>query len=220
MPNWLKIAGAANTLVHDVLADYGAVQKNRAKYHGERISRLRLPVDLLRKVGFQTATGVRVMQFARNAGIPVAPQVVSRLLRHMYGVEVHWDAKIAPGLSIVHGCGIVISHAATVGPGCILFHNVTLGEGLDPVTKQRGAPVLGENVHVGPGCTLIGPITVGKNSKLAAGSVLTESVPDNAVVMPAPVQVQARRPAAKALVEHTASAGDLAKRHSGEKIAP
>jgi serine acetyltransferase len=183
---------AGRTLGHDVLEDYGAVQKNRAKYHGERISRLRLPVDLLRKVGFQTATGVRLMQFARNAGLPVAPQLISRLLRHLYGVEIHWAAKVAPGLSIVHGCGIVISHAATVGPGCILFHNVTLGEGLDPVHKKRGAPVLGANVHVGPGCTLLGPITVGNNSKIAAGSVLTASVPDNAVVMPAPVQVRAR----------------------------
>lgn len=192
MLSLLKLVAAGQTLVRDVLADYGAVQKNRAKYHGERISRLRLPVDLLRKVGFQTATGVRLMQFGRNAGLPLAPQVCSRLLRHLYGVEVHWDARIAPGLSIVHGCGIVISHAATVGPGCILFHNVTLGEGLDPVTKKRGAPTLGANVHIGPGCTLLGPITVGNNSKLAAGSVLTQSVPDDAVVLPAPVEVRAR----------------------------
>lgn len=187
-----KLLAAGQTLVHDVLADYGAVQKNRAKYHGERISRLRLPADLVRKVGFQTATGVRLMQFSRNAGLPLAPQLCSRLLRHLYGVEVHWDARIAPGLSIVHGCGIVISHAASVGPGCILFHNVTLGEGLDPVTKKRGAPTLGANVHIGPGCTLLGPITVGKNSKVAAGSVLTQSVPDNAVVLPAPAQVRTR----------------------------
>lgn len=192
---------AGTIFVHDVLADYGAVQKNRAKYHGEKISRKRLPIDLLRKVGFQTAFGVRVMQFARNAKLPLAPALCSRLLRHLYGVEVHWDAKIGPGLSIVHGTGLVISHRATVGPNCILFHNVTLGEGLDPKTKERGAPVLQAGVHVGPGCTLLGPITVGRGSKLAAGSVLTVSVAENSVVLPAPVQVKARSAPAPATKE-------------------
>ena len=30
---------------------------------------------------------------------------------HQYLAEIHWDARIAPGVSIVHGNGIVLSHA-------------------------------------------------------------------------------------------------------------
>lgn len=178
-----------------VAADYASVQRNRAKYHNESLSAWRLPIDLVRKVGFQTATMVRTMQLARDLRIPVAPQVLSRLLRHLYGAEIHWDARIAPGLSIVHGVGLVISHAATVGEGCILFHNVTLGEGLDKKTKQRGAPTLEARVHVGPGATLLGPITVGAGSKIGAGAVLDHSVPPGSLVMPAASTVRARVPA-------------------------
>lgn len=85
------------------------------------------------------------------------------------------DAELSPGIALVHGNGLVISHAATVKSGCILFHNVTLGEGMDPETRERGAPTLEEGVHVGPGATLLGPITVGAGTKIMAGAVLNRS---------------------------------------------
>jgi serine O-acetyltransferase len=122
--------------------------------------------------------------------------VASRLIRHLYGAEIHWNAEVADGVSIVHGNGLVLSHQARVGPGCILFHNVTLGVGLDPVTRESGAPTLGKDVHVGPGATLLGPIHVGDGTKVMAGAVLTHSVPPNSLVKPAPVEVSVRRSAA------------------------
>lgn len=181
-----------------VKADYASVQANRKKYHQEEVSPLRLPVDLLRKVGFQTMFGVRCMQAAKDARLPLLPAVLSRLLRHAYGVEIHWDAHIAPGISVVHGNGLVISHAATIGEGCILFHNVTLGEGLDAKTRQRGAPTLERNVHIGPGATLLGPIVVGEGTKIMAGAVLDRSVPAHSLVTPHKALVSARKGAAGA----------------------
>lgn len=175
-----------------VRADYGSLQRYRGKYHQETVSAARLPLDVVRKVGFQMLVATRVMRLVRDAGIPVAPQIVSRLIRHLYGAEIHWDTELADGMSVVHGTGIVLSHAATVGPGCILFHNVTLGEGLDPVTKEAGAPTLEEDVHVGPGATLLGPITVGRGTKIMAGAVLTRSVPPNSLVKSPEPEVSAR----------------------------
>src|SRR5690606_15886780 len=108
--------------------------------------------------------------------------------------EIHWDADIAPGISIVHGNGLVISKAAKVGPGCILFHQVTLGEGIDPETRAVGAPHLVADVHVGPGAKLLGPITVGAGSKIMAGVVLTRSVPPGSLVQaPVPLVTQRRQ---------------------------
>jgi serine O-acetyltransferase len=187
---------AFKNFVDAVRADYGSVQKNRAKYHKQEVPLTRMPIDFVRKVGFQTATMIRVMTLLRDLGIPVAPMVVSRAIRHLYSAEVHWDAKIAPGISIVHGVGLVISHAATVGEGCILFHNVTLGEGVDPVTREIGAPILEKNVHIGPGACLIGPIRVGEGTKIAAGAVLTRSVPPGSLVK-APEAVVSERAAKK-----------------------
>jgi len=90
--------------------------------------------------------------------------------------------NIAPGVMLVDGFGLAISHAAKVGPACILFQNVTLGMGTDPETRQIGAPTLEASVHVGPGATLVGPITVGAGSKIMAGVTLTRSVPARSVV--------------------------------------
>jgi serine O-acetyltransferase len=83
---------------------------------------------------------------------------------------------------IVHGVGLVLSHAARVGPGCVLFHGVTLGVSIHPDTRAVGAPLLEAGVHVGPGATLLGPITIGAGTKIMAGVVLMQSVPPQSVV--------------------------------------
>lgn len=183
------------TFVDSVRADYGSVQRYREKYHQEKISLARLPVDAVRKIGFQMLLATRAMRLARDTRVPGAPQLASRLIRLVYGAEIHWDAEVADGVSIVHGQGLVLSHLARIGPGCILFHNVTLGEGLDPVTRERGAPTLGRDVHVGPGATLLGPIHVGDGTKIMAGAVLTRSVPPYSLVKPPDSEISTRAPA-------------------------
>lgn len=186
-----------------VRADYGSMQMYRQKYHAEAIPLARLPIDAVRKIGFQMMLATRAMRLARDLHVPLGGQVGSRLIRHLYGAEIHWDTQVDGGVCLVHGTGLVLSHRAVVGEGCILFHNVTLGEGLDPVTKQSGAPTLGKNVHVGPGATLLGPIHVGDGTKIMAGAVLTRSVPPNSLVKPAEAIVTARVKPSEAANEST-----------------
>jgi serine O-acetyltransferase len=113
-------------------------------------------------------------------------------MRHLYASDIHWDAQLAPGVVIVHGTGLVISHAARVGTGCILFQHVTLGESIHAQSRLIGAPTLEANVHVGPGATLLGPIVIGEGSKVTASALVMESVPTRSLVeTPAPV-VRAR----------------------------
>ena len=170
-----------------VRADYLAVQGATAKYQGETLSNWRLPVDAVQRIGFQMMVVIRVMRLARDLRIPLLPQVVSRVIRHSYGAEVHWETEIADGVSLVHGTGLVLSHSARISAGCILFQGVTLGESIDPLTRRIGAPALENDVHVGPGAILLGPITVGAGSKIMANVVLTASVPAQSVVRsPAP----------------------------------
>jgi len=177
-----------------IAADYASIRHYRAKYHGEEIPSRQLPLDLVRKVGFQMMASVRLMQALDALEIPLLPQVVSRLIRHAYGAEIHWRARIAPGVCVVHGTGLVVSHAASVAPGCILFQHVTLGEGIHPETRAVGAPSLGSNVHVGPGATLIGPIQIGDRTKIMANAVVTRSVPPDSLVRPAEPVVSRREP--------------------------
>jgi serine acetyltransferase/GT2 family glycosyltransferase len=167
----------------DVVADYDAIIGYRNKYNADQLSRRQLPADVARKIGFQMMVAVRLMRALRDAHVPLGAQVVSRLIRHLYSAEIHWDAEVAPGVSIIHGVDLVLSHSCKVGEGCILFHEVTLGEGIDPVTREVGAPTLERNVHVGPGAKLVGPIVVGEGTKIGAGVVLTRSVPKHSRVL-------------------------------------
>jgi len=176
-----------------IQADFNSRRRYRQKYHQDAIEAARLPQDLVTKIGLQMLGVIRVMQGLEAAEVPVLPQVVSRLLRHAYGAEIHWKADIQPGVSLVHGNGLVISKDASVAPGCILSQNVTLGHGVDPITREVGAPTLGRDVHVGPGATLLGPISVGEGSKIMAGAVLTHSVPAYSLVRPADVVITPRK---------------------------
>ncbi len=178
-----------------VRADHAAMRAGREKYQTEGTSARSAGLigDGIQKIGFQMMVAYRVMRFVRDRKIPFLPQVISRLIRHLYGAEIHWDATIEPGVSIVHGSGLVLSHGSIVGTGCILFQGVTLGESIDAFSRQVGAPKLEPNVHVGPGAVLLGPIVVGAGTKIMANVVLDRSVPAGSVVRCSPVTVDARR---------------------------
>ncbi len=176
----------------EVRADQAAMRRYESKYGHAAPSTGRLALDIVQKIGLQELAAYRLMRALRDAGALTAAKAVSRSMRHLYGSDVHWDAELAPGVMLVHGFGLAISHAAKVGPACILFHNVTLGMGTDPETRQTGAPTLQANVHVGPGATLIGPITVGAGSKVMAGVTLTRSVPAGSIVAASDPEVRRR----------------------------
>jgi serine O-acetyltransferase len=186
------LVGALRSFVRNVRGDFEALQANRAKYLRDEVSYAQLPGAVVQKIGLQMMVAVRAMHLLRDAGVPLGPQVASRLIRHLYGAEIHWNAQLAPGTNIVHGNGLVIGAAVTVGEGCILLHNVTLGAAFDPETGANVGPTLGKNVHVGPGATLLGKIHVGDGTKIMAGAVLDRSVPAGSLVAPAPSVVTAR----------------------------
>lgn len=170
-----------------VAADHAALREFGGRYNVNREPAGSLFADLVQRIGFQMLFVVRLMHLARDLRIPLAGPVLSRLIRHLYGAEIHWEAAIAPGISIVHGNGLVISRSATVGAGCLLFQGVTLGESMDPVSGVQGAPTLGRNVHIMPNAVLIGPIEVGEGSKVQANVTLSSSVASRTSVRgPAP----------------------------------
>ncbi len=160
----------------------------------------RLGGDAVKKIGFQILVAYRVMRWFRARGLVLGAQFCSRLIRHAFGSDIHWDADLAPGIMIVHGFGLAISYAARVREGCILFQNVTLGYGPGEGggARESGAPLLERGVHVGVSATLFGPITVGEGSKIMAGCVLNRSVPPRSIVEAAVPQVSARAPARQA----------------------
>lgn len=169
--------------VHAVKEDHRMVRFHAGKYDARDAAHAgSLGADAVKKIGFQIMVAYRVMRFLRASGLGLGAQFMSRLIRHAYASDIHWEADFEPGITIVHGFGLAISYAARVRHGCILFQNVTLGYGPDPETKQGGAPLLEKNVHVGIGATLYGPITVGEGTKIMAGCVINRSIPARSIV--------------------------------------
>ncbi len=161
---------------HRSLGDFGD------RYPSGRAGTGSIIVDAVQRVGFQMLVAVRLMHLLRDLRVPFGKQLVCRLIRHLYAAEIHWDAAIAPGITIVHGNGLVIAHSASIGEGCLLFQGVTFGESYDGARGEVGAPTLGRNVHVMPNAVLIGPITVGDNTKIMANVTLTHSVDADCLV--------------------------------------
>jgi serine O-acetyltransferase len=180
-------------LWHDIRADHRAVCASEDKYGTrDRSHSSWLLIDAVRKIGFQMMVAYRVMRAFRAVRLTPVSMLISRLIRHMYGAEIHWDAELAPGVVLVHGTALVLSREARVGSGCILFQSVTLGMSIDAVTRRIGGPTLAEDVHVGPGAALLGPISVGRGSKIMANAVVMTDVPANSVVQVTPPVIRSR----------------------------
>ena len=188
-----KIAQAFSKMVDGIRADHETSCRFDAKYATRGgVQSSTLAGDLVKRIGLQISGAYRVMRFFDEAGVPLAPQVMSRLIRHLYGSDIHWKADIEAGVVIVHGMGLAISHAAKVGQGALLFHNVTLGAGRHPDTSESGSPTIEDDAHIGAGTVIIGPVTIGARSKVMANCVITRSVPPDSLVEAPTPNVKAR----------------------------
>jgi serine O-acetyltransferase len=202
-----RLRGGLEKMIGALKADYETQCDFDSRYGGRPGEKPSLVGDTFKRVGLQVTMAYRVMQFLHESGVPLAPQVVSRLIRHAYGSDIHWKAQIDPGVMVVHGMGMAISPAAKIGPGVLLFQNVTLGSGVHPETREVGAPTIEHDVHIGPGAVIIGPVTIGARSKIMANCVVTRSVPPDSLVEAPPPNVRSRVAARAAKSPEAASRG-------------
>lgn len=103
----------------------------------------------------------------------------------LMGYEIQAAATIGRRFTVHHGYGVVISKFAIIGDDFAIRHGVTIGGrgGIGGLDKSQARPVIGNGVEVGANVMIIGPITIGNNVVIAAGSLVLDSIPDNAVVM-------------------------------------
>lgn len=100
---------------------------------------------------------------------------------------------VGPGAVILgrpvlpHGLhGVYISRYATVGAGCRIYQNVTIGE------IHGKAPTIGSGCLIGAGAVLVGGIHIGDGAKIGAGAVVREDIPAGCTVVPQPPLVLKR----------------------------
>ncbi len=140
--------------------------------------------------GLHALLAYRVAHKLYINNMPFPARLVSQLARMLTGIEIHPAAKIGRGLFIDHGSGVVIGETAEIGDDCTLYQGVTLG-GTGKHTGKRH-PTLGDNVMVGAGAKVLGPFKVGSNSKIAAGAVVLDEIPENSTAVGIPARVVRR----------------------------
>ncbi len=120
-------------------------------------------------------------------GIPFIPRYISFLTRILTGIEIHPGAKIGDRFFIDHGEGVVIGETAIIGDDVLIYQQVTLGGTGKDLGKRH--PTIGNSVIIGAGAKILGNITIGDNSRIGAGSVVIEDVPEHATVVGIPGKI-------------------------------
>ncbi|WMC93135.1 serine O-acetyltransferase EpsC [Kineothrix sp. MB12-C1] len=106
------------------------------------------------------------------------------------GIEIHPGAQIGEGFFIDHGHGVIIGETTIIGDNVTLYQGVTLGGTGKECGKRH--PTVGNNVMISAGAKVLGSFKIGDNSKIGAGSVVLEEVPDNSTVVGVPGRVVKR----------------------------
>ena len=140
-----------------------------------------------------TYSGVHALSWHRWANrlyrmhLKLLARMTSQFCKFLTGIEIHPAAKIAPGVFIDHGHGVVIGETAEVGTGTVIYQGCTLGG----TGKEGGKrhPTIGENCVISAGAKVLGNITVGDGAKIGAGAVVLKDVPSKATVVGVPARV-------------------------------
>jgi serine O-acetyltransferase len=105
----------------------------------------------------------------------------------VFQCDIHPAAKIGRGIFLDHATGLVVGETAEIGDDVSMLHDVTLG-GTGKEWEDRH-PKIRYGVMIGAGAKILGNIEVGHCARIAAGSVVIKSVPNNVTVAGVPGKV-------------------------------
>jgi serine O-acetyltransferase len=105
----------------------------------------------------------------------------------IFQCDIHPAATIGRGIFLDHATGLVVGETALIEDDVSILHGVTLGG----TGKQGGDrhPKIRYGVMIGAGAKILGNIEVGHCARIAAGSVVIKTVPNNVTVAGVPAKV-------------------------------
>ena len=142
---------------------------------------------------FFTYSGVHALSWHRWAHflykikLKFLARATSQFAKWLTGIEIHPAAKIAGGVFIDHGTGVVIGETAEIEEGVVIYQGVTLG-GTGKQTGKRH-PTIKKGAMISAGAKVLGGFTVGEYAKIGAGAVVLKEVPAYATVVGVPGNV-------------------------------
>ena len=145
--------------------------------------------------GVRVADGATIHAFSHVEGARVGPGAsVGPFARLRLGAELHADAKVGNFVEVkatLVGKGAKVSHLTYLGDAEV-GADANIGAGTitcnyDGYFKYR--TVIGAGAFIGSNSALVAPVTIGDGAIVAAGSVVTQDVAADALVLVRPPQV-------------------------------
>jgi serine O-acetyltransferase len=137
--------------------------------------------------GYQAVQAYRVSHWLWSEGQQDLAYFFQMRTSEIFGIDIHPGAKLGQGIMIDHAHSIVIGETAVVGNNVSMLHSVTLG-GTGKEEEDRH-PKIADGVLIGAGAKVLGNIKVGRCSRIAAGSVVLQDVPDCTTVAGVPAKI-------------------------------
>lgn len=137
--------------------------------------------------GVHALSAHRVARFFYRIHFKLLARIISQVSRFFTGIEIHPAAKIAGGVFIDHGSGVVIGETAEIEEDVVIYQCVTLG-GTGKETGKRH-PTVKKGAVISAGAKILGGFTVGEYAKVGAGAVVLKEVPPYATVVGIPARI-------------------------------
>lgn len=137
--------------------------------------------------GFHALQAYRVAHWLWGQGRSHVAQYLQNRISEAFAADIHPAARIGKGIMIDHATSLVIGETAVVDDDVSMLHEVTLGGN----GKESGDrhPKIKQGVLIGAGAKILGNVTIGKGSRVGAGSVVLEDVPEHCTVVGVPAKV-------------------------------
>lgn len=168
--------------------------------------------------GLWASSVYRLSHFSTN----MRPKWLGRIIRVFFlfaekfveiitGIRIPGECEIGEGLYIGHFGSIILNSQTRIGVNCNLSQGVTIG--VVQLGQNQGTPTIGDRVYIGPNSIIIGKITIADDAVIGAGSVVTNDVPERAVVAGNPAKIISHK-GSFGLVNHDGMDSDPERQNS------
>jgi serine O-acetyltransferase len=103
------------------------------------------------------------------------------------GISIPASVEIGRSFYIGHFGNIILNAKSVIGNNCNISQGVTIG--VSGQGKNRGIPVIHDNVYIGANAVIAGRITIGNDVVVGANSLVNQSIPNNSIVLGVPAVV-------------------------------
>jgi len=123
-----------------------------------------------------------------RAALKPIGNILQLLVEITTGIQIAPEVDIGPGFYIGHFGNIFIGGTTKIGKFVNVSQEVTIGyAGKGELWGQPD--FIGDFVYIAPGAKVVGKVTIGNNVVIGTNSVVTKSIPENAVVFGVPARI-------------------------------